>query len=309
MDVNKVAVAVKELFQLEIDWLKSLPIDDKNKLFPDYVDLDRDHPINHICVTGEIALVILGIKPCCAVNHGYHTDYGKMLYEQVVKPWYNKHFDDEGGCNFVCELTKPGTAYYTGTLFDGGPGKRVDWGNSMLFWNISHPESDLVADVFTRTTRPTSNEEFRICFGIPAKDSGGRRNTCTRIEYQFQNPTDIYQIEDVCCSPCLEFISRDVDAAAVGAHFKKCREALGSIGYSIALDIHGQDKDSAAWDGISSQPWSSDAIATSWLAASGGDITRFMHMIKDDTLWVRCGMGKVNSIIGKVIQLSTNHMK
>ena len=43
MDVNKVAVAVKELFQLEIDWLKSLPIDDKNKLFPDYVDLDRDH--------------------------------------------------------------------------------------------------------------------------------------------------------------------------------------------------------------------------------------------------------------------------
>ena len=144
MDVNKVAVGVKELFQLEIDWLKSLPIDDKNKLFPDYVDLNRDHPINHICVTGEIALVILGIKPCCAVNHGYHTDYGKMLYEQVVKPWYNKHFDDEGGCNFVCESTKPGTAYYTGTLFDGGPGKRVDWGNSMLFWNISHPESILL---------------------------------------------------------------------------------------------------------------------------------------------------------------------
>ena len=285
-NLNEMKDAVHELFHSEVIFLKSLSIEDKAKIFPQWwahPDASAgkwEAPINHLGMTGEIALVLARIKPCSVTcNHFLYPEYGKKLYDEVVLPWYQKFFTE--GSGFVCELSAPGVAYYP---TKNAEGKTADFGNNTVFRDTKHPDSSLVAEVFTRIHCPVDNEELRVCFGIPASYRG--RNV-SPIQYQFQNPKAIYKMEQLCCSPCLEYEAREADAAAVGRHFRKCRKAMKTLGHPIALDIYHQE------DSTSNNAWSAGAIANTFFEAAGRDLEEFKSMIRDDELWVRCDRKKL----------------
>jgi len=264
---EKMKDIVDELFQSEISWLKSLPSGVKEKLMPNWnANMGWPAPINHICVTGEIALVLSGTKPCSVVGHGTYQPYGRLYYEKILRPWYDKYFKEDSG--FVCELSMPGVAYY---VIDS-KGNTVDFGENAIFRNTRHPISDLAEEVFSRTDRPVTMEELRVCFGFP---SNYDIRTDSDIVYQFQNPEELFNIGQVCCSPCLDYVSREADAAAVGRHFREYQKAMKALGYSIALDIDNQSL------------WSDEAIATAWYEAAGRDYDEFERMIRADELWMR----------------------
>jgi hypothetical protein len=256
---------VRELFESEVAWIKSLPVREKKKLFSGQW---RDPPINHICSTGEVALVLAGIKPCSIVSTGHYPDYGRLYYEHVLHPWYERYFAESSG--FICELSAPGVASYTGSYGDGMP-VHTGFGNSSVFRNSKHEDAAHLAEMLTRTDRDVTNEEMRVSFGFPGSyNSGGNTSL---VVYQFQNPEVIYKMKKVCCSPCLDYTASEADAANVGRHFRRCREAMQSLGYSIALDVDKQDEPRA---------WSAMSIAVAWFEASGRNMREFDHMFFAD---------------------------
>lgn len=280
---NEMKDIFDELFQSEISWLKSLPSEVQEEIMPGWkATLGWPAPINHIHSTGDIAMVLAGIKPCSVVGHGTYKPHGRSYYEKILRPWYDRYFKEDSG--FICELSMPGVAYY---VIDS-KGNTVDFGENAVFRNIRHPVSDLVEEVFTRTDRPVTTEELRVCFGFPSRYD---KRTGSYIVYQFQNPEELFNIDECCCSPCLDYTSREADAVAVGRHFRKYQKAMKALGYSIALDIQNQTL------------WSIEAIATAWYEAAGQDYNEFERMIIADEIWNRCEGHRKISIIHSVHQI------
>ena len=287
---------IHELFQTEIDWLRSLSNEQKTKLIPRWNDtLGWEAPINHICFTGEIALVLAGITPCCVVSSDCDLEYGRMFYEQVLKPWYDKYF--LGDSDFVCEMSAPEVAYANATGRLALPRQvrtRTEFGNSAVFRNDAHRDAAYANGIFSRPDNIVGEEELQVCFGFPFAHQGTNLST---IMYQFKNPETVFNIDECCCSPCLQYNARAADAGAVGRHFRRCREAMETLGYTIMLDIQNQEREEG-----NSHFWPAIAIGTAFFEAAGGSIDEFHAMAQPDVdaLWFRCGDEKRRDVLGTI---------
>ena len=72
---------VQDLFRRETSWWSTLTAKDKSKLFPDWEPSSIDDvPIEYLCMSGQVALVLAGIKPCTIVqSRGHHGEYGQLF--------------------------------------------------------------------------------------------------------------------------------------------------------------------------------------------------------------------------------------
>jgi hypothetical protein len=171
-------------------------------------------------------------------------------------------------------MTSPKAAYYYNA--SGGTGSiRQGCGSGAMFHDIQSLLSGLVDEVFHRTSHPASMEELRQCFGSPFSITCSPQGD-SGITYRFQQPKELFLVEkeDICRSPCIQFHAHSSEAVAVGQHFRQCREALLTLGVSIALEIDDQEK------------WSDDDIVACWHAAAGGDAIDVL-LADDDVLWSR----------------------
>mmetsp|Transcript_13042 Transcript_13042/g.30009 ORF Transcript_13042/g.30009 Transcript_13042/m.30009 type:complete len:420 (-) Transcript_13042:29-1288(-) len=260
----------RELFDSEIRFMKGLGEETLKKMCGGSWDprfCEGGAPINHFSTSGEIGLVLAGVKPCSVVAHHNLQEYGQLLYRNVLRPWYEKYFSEDSG--FVCELGSPGCAWY-----ESDSGVADIAGGASMFINLNHSDASYAIGILrTKNSRATTQEELRKVFGYPASDEGGIESL---IEYQFQNPASIYKIKNCCCSPCLDFRAIESDAASVGRHFRQCREGMLKLGYSLALDVYHQDE------------WSPRAVATAWYYAAGCDMEECLQMLQADQVWMRC---------------------
>ena len=260
----------RELFDSEIRFMKGLGEERLKKMCGGSWDprfCAGRAPINHFCTAGEIGLVLAGLKPCSVVQHYSLREFGQLLHTNVIRPWYEKYFSEDSG--FICELGSPGCAWYW-----SDKGKADVAGGASMFINLNHSDASYAIGILkTPNKKPTTMEELRKVFGFPASMEGGIDSL---IEYQFQNPEEIYKIKNCCCSPCLDYFAIESDAASVGRHFRRCREAMLKLGYSLALDVYHQDH------------WSPKAAATAWFHAAGCDMDECLDMMKADQVWMRC---------------------
>lgn len=260
----------QDLVASEVKWLRSLSKEEKKLCSGNRWTLGAGNsfPLNHYCYSGagEVALVLLRIQPCCVVAHTYWKDMGKKWYENVLKPWVDKHQLIQQG--FRIGMIPSRAAYY---LSDDG---RQGFGNGAIFKDTRSLQAGLVDEVFNRTTHPVTMEELHQCFGHPSSITHGPQGD-SGITYRFQKLKEFFSVgnEDICCFPCIKFRAHSQEALAVGQHFRMCREALLTLGVSIVFDIDEQEK------------WSDDDIISCWQAAAGGDAIDVL--LADDVLWRR----------------------
>mmetsp|Transcript_30118 Transcript_30118/g.34314 ORF Transcript_30118/g.34314 Transcript_30118/m.34314 type:complete len:283 (+) Transcript_30118:2-850(+) len=259
----------RDLLQAEIKWLLALSLEEKKLLGNGCWTPGQPFPLHCFCLSGEIALVLLHIKPVCTAVHFRWTTMGSRFYKDLLRPWCEKYQLKEHG--FDWELTPSDAAYYESAT------GRQSFGSSAMFMDTNNAQAELVTDVFHRTTHGALTEELRLCFGYPSSvESAGSYKQCSKIYYQFQNPEQLFASnKDDICSPCLEYDAKSGDGKSVGLHFHECRQALLTYGISIALDIDQQGK------------WSNEAIAETWWAAAGADLQSWIDLVNKDVLWNR----------------------
>ena len=196
---------VQDLFRRETSWWSTLTDEDKSKMCPGWEPCLCDDPPD-LCISGQVALVLAGINPCAFVSTATACEFGQLLYEHVLRPWYDKHLSESGSVldGFVCEPTNP-----TVTVVHNG--QEVNVGCGALFLNLNHPEapdSDLVKTVFTRN-HPIDTQELRSYCGCPGRLPDHKN--AVDVTYRYQNHG-----KDIC-----DYGAKNVDAAAVGKHFRK----------------------------------------------------------------------------------------
>jgi len=256
----------RDLFQAELQWLLALSLGEKQLLGNGWTPAcGQPFPHHQFALSGEIALVLLRIKPVCTATHGRWTALGARFYRDLLQPWCERYRLDEHG--FAWEL-------FPRSVFVG-----LKDCTSAMFRDTHNKHAALVQAVFHRTERGALQEELRLCYGIPSSVEGEEASgytRCSKIYYQFQDPASLFAVSpDEICSPCLEYDATARDATAVGLHFHTCRQALLTYGISIALDIDQQEK------------WSNDAIAATWWAAANRDLPCWIELIQRDVLWNR----------------------
>ena len=264
--LEQMKAAVRTLFQSELAWLNGLTVEEKKQLFPDWGAKDDpsiEAPVERCCVTGEISLVLAGIKPCSVVSDDSYPAYSRKFYHEVLRPWYDKYFNE--GCGFICELTAPGAAHFL-----VGKKKRSDFGGDAIFRNTEHMLSAFVTKVFSSIDRPAKNDELRVCFGIPARNYG---NYVNWVNYTFQQSEGVRKL-----TQCLTYRANEDDAAAVGKHFRRCRDAMQTLGYSISLKFHA---------GEGELFWTMSATALAYLESAGRNFEDAQRLIREEVLSVK----------------------
>ena len=285
---------VKDLFRRETSWWNTLTDKDKSKLFPGWEPSSGDDPLGYICMSGDVALVLAGIKPCAIATNIHHEEYGQLFYDHVLRPWYDKHLGDSGSIlgSFVCEMTNPMVALYAGR--EKGKPVKINFDRGALFRNLNDPNSDRVKRVFSATHPVDRNnevacDELRVCFGYPGRLPDLKN--AVDVTYRFQKPETVFNM-DVTCAICIKYHAKNVDAATVGKHFRKCRHAMKTFGYSISLDM--EDLDNSGW--------SAKDIALAWFEAAGQDARECFDMIEEDVIVVRDSGIATKSMCVEIVQ-------
>jgi hypothetical protein len=220
--------AAHDLIRREQRWLQALPLDRQ-------VVLDEDATAerfrwNHLLASGEAAMVLVGVKPCCVVGHGEWAGpdgMGRAYYDAVMRPWFDRFAALLAPAGFTIGVTAPDVAQY----MPKHPGAQFGW--QAIFANENHPDGPAAATLFTQPI--ATNGQLQRAFGYPtAETHRSRRHT---VRYVFSDGAKLFG-EDLCCSPCLEYKADPRDAAAVERHFCQVRLALaGRLGIDVFLDV------------------------------------------------------------------------
>ncbi len=283
--INKI---LRELFAAEWTWLQGLSFGDKERLFWDEA---LDMPMNHLFISGQVALVLARANACAALrgnnNQMLHEEYGFDYYEIVLKPWCMENMDFLSEQGFFVELiTREVYVSDRECDCDSPCGNLSDTlgGSAALVKDIHSPKIGLVNSVFgmerpcrlaewTEEEKSLTMDDLLDCATF-RRSKEGNLETGSIVTYYFSHPKQVFGGESVCCSPChkLPFNVDPSDADAVGNHFHKCYQALAKIGFLIEFVI------------VHIDDWDDTAIAEAWWAASGKDMSVFQGWFDNGTV-------------------------
>lgn len=283
----KINVILRELFLAEYAWLQSFDQADKERFF--YEDY-RDESVNHIAISGEVALVLARVNAAAILNRPtMHTSrFGRAYYNNVISPWYEKHKDflnQEGFyVDFIDHDLFLADCFCSCIEEDGTPCGKLAFQarGAALLKDVRSPKLALVDKVFAVPRPPTLDDwnevdsvnyqDMMDCISFVAQEDLDDE-TRTAVQFVFDYPGQVYGCEDVCCSPCfrLRFDILAKDAAPLGTYFRKARRAMAAIGFPISMDMRHQE----AWPDV--------AIGKAWFAAAGS-INVFTQWLENDAL-------------------------
>ena len=281
---RRMHIILRELFVAEWEWLKA----GECEFWSWSPDDDNDHPapLNHLFVSGQVAMVLARVNPCVLLLSYSFPLFGKEYHDKILFPWYETHQDFLNEQGFEIEFISHGVHLWNepcqcvvngercGNLRDFAQGGA---GGAALAKDMRSPKIELVNKVF-HTRRPQKvsaewKEEDKVtvkdlleCYsfvrdGDREVEEAGRRGS---VQYLFQFPNQVFggDMDDYCCSPCFnsKCIVDPNDAVSLGNHFRKARETMASIGFFIVMDIRDLED------------WPNLQIAKLWLAIADGSI-------------------------------------
>jgi hypothetical protein len=257
----------------ELDWLRALPPAQQRKLrdFGGGAEVTgREWPAHTATHACEVALVLLGAKPCVLLMIGWEgTDtepsFSAALVAAVLAPWLREFALDSGG----------GFSLHACTCAGVPP-------RSWLLLAEAHALAPLARATFLGAPAARCSEAQRgRALGYPGtttRASDGAACAPAYIYYMARDDAPYRHAADgaggaaaplpawAAGVPLLEYGAAAHEAAAVGAHFRASADALRSrLGVRLALNT----------EACFLRDWPDDAVARCWRAAFGGrDATR-----------------------------------
>jgi hypothetical protein len=279
-EVNrKIHIILRDLFVAEREWLCNMSRPERENLFHDDW---HDDPLNHLFISGEVALVLARGTSCAVLfdSNMCTSAFSYEYYTCVLAPWSERHEEFLREQGFRVDLIthalyladrpkRPGMAS-RGDLLDLFFGS--DNGVA-LFSDTRSPHNELIDKVFlkkrsdklkewTEDERQVTWTDFAKCTSFPASTQALDPTEGSTVFYSFEFPNQVYGSADVCCTPALRvrYMVDERDAVSLGEHYRKCRDAMASIGFPLEFDFKRP------------QNWSDSAIAKAIWAAAEEDI-------------------------------------
>lgn len=313
---RKLNAVLRDLFASEWQWLQSLSTSERSQLFASNTLI---MPLNHLFISGEVALVLARINASALLTNGRCSDeYGYEFYRKVLSPWYSKHMALLSSEGFFVELITHGVfvsdqqcqcSPYCDELFD------CVRGGAALFKDTRNAKNDLVNKLFEgkrsiylidwkeedKKAFTISDLNSCVCLPQPREPTV---ETATNISYFFQHSKQVFGgATNICCSPCFRFPSAvDIeDANAVGDHFHRSFEGLAKLGFLIELAV------------VHIEDYPDKALAEMWYAAAGKKSTTFHKWIDSGTVLLtkralltgRLSGVRLNRVVALVDELMT----
>jgi hypothetical protein len=279
----------------ELAWLRALPparqaqlapLDDDDSSDSGGNDLHRStsasssFQAHHVLHCGEVALAMLGLKPCVLFAHalwpGGGADgapsFGAAFVADVVRPWlleFNLLAKAEncadGGPVFTLHEVPSACA-----PFPAHPG----FARAALLVAERHSCATAAKRVFLRGAPRVADSVLAAALGYPG-DTDAPRAAC--VAYLDTDHAPYRQNEDddeeLCCVPLFEFRAAPPDAQRVGAHFREAATAArAALGVHLALDLSEcccDEADDGSDDDAQRHCWPDAAVARCWGAAFG----------------------------------------
>jgi hypothetical protein len=248
-------------------------------------------PLNHLFISGEVALVLARINACALLTNGRCSEeYGYEFYRKVLSPWYTKHMALLSSEGFFLALITHGVFVSDHQCQCSSPHcvELVDCvrGEAALFKDTRNAKNDLVNKLFEgkrsiylidweeEDKKAFTFSDLNSCLCLPQ----ARRATVetgTNINYFFQHSKQVFEgATGICCSPCFRFpLAIDIgDATAVGDHFHRSFDGLAKMGFLIELSV------------VHIEDYPDEALAEMWYAASGKNSATFHKWIDSGTV-------------------------
>ena len=211
---------------LEVNWLCGLSVLDQSKVLGGRPSIPDPFQPNHVVVSGEVGLLLAGVKPCVVFSHGRWTEYAAQMHAAVLRPWFS-----ECGADLGLEL-----AQVTGASApEHHPGFRGAW----VLLAPAHPGAPASRAAFLSNRNRLPNKQAAVAFGYPAPEEPN-----SQIYYMdaddapYRNPC--CPNVPLCCCVVLQYSAPPSSAAAVGAHFRACSDAVRDVLHmSLSLDVEG----------------------------------------------------------------------
>jgi hypothetical protein len=298
---TRLRASFESLRARELAWLRALPPARQAQLAP----LDEDvssggdvhrkstssssstpFPAHHVLHCGEVALALLGLKPCVLFAHALWSgadgapSFGAAFAAEVVRPWLREFNylaadaagagNEDGGAVFSLHGVPSACA-----PFAGHPG----FARGALLVAERHARAPAAKRVFLRGAPRVADDVLGAALGYPGTAAAPR---AAQVTYQDTDhaPYRRNKNEEVCCVPLFEFRAAPPDAPRVGAHFRAAAaEARAALGLRLALDLSECCCDDDEQDDIiddvddahhHADCWPDAAVARCWGAAFGG---------------------------------------
>lgn len=223
--------------ELELAWLFSLPRSVQKTLICRKLGDDEEFPAHHVNVSGEVGLLLAGVKPCVQASHGAWPAYGDEL-AKAIAPWATEFAPELAEAHI--EVGRAAGAVKPAEI-PAHPGL----GGALFIVRHSHPGAAAARAVFLSGRDVVPNGEIGRAFGYPGADDPAAH----AASIQYMNADDEpYRSPrtpgaKVCCVPVLEFMARPSDARAIGTHFRMASNAARrSLGIQLSLDIEALNR-------------------------------------------------------------------
>ena len=233
LDSAALIAAAIDFRKRELAFLHGLSVESKKALVPSWPGPSEPFPAHHLLLSGELALVLLGVKPCAVFGNGRWPGLGPALWEAVLVPWAVAHavvgrwFRLERIASAVVPSEVPGHPGFFG-------------------WPILLDTRDAVGcaravSVLLGGDAVVQNAAVGAALGYP-----GSEGTATAASVYYMAANDeayrdpAFPAEPICCVPLVEYRAGRSDAAAVGAHFRRAADAVAAapgLGLALELDL------------------------------------------------------------------------
>jgi hypothetical protein len=266
--------AVEALRDRELDWLRGLPAVQQRKLRDGGCATGRSFPAHCCTHAGEVALTLLGSKPCVLLMIGWagsatEASFGDGLVADVLAPWlaefglanaFSLHKVQTSSVPPRCVCTRsPARAC---AAADACAATR-----SWLLLAEQHADAPLARATFLNGTACVSEAQRARALGYPGTI---KPDACCvyymamdGAPYRHRDAAGVtHELPAAAAGvPLLEYIAAPHEAFAVGAHFRVAADALRQrLGIGLALNT----------EGCFVHDWPNEAVAACWRAAFGG---------------------------------------
>lgn len=243
---------IKEAFislrREELKWLRSLSKDSSISFLNTHHDnKDEELPIHQFSFSFEIALTLLGIKPCMIASNFDFVEFGNEVNHHILTPWMYK-FDLP---HYGFEIITPEKSVIPigKNLGFQHPG----FGNrkSIAFTNSHHPLYTSIKNILNEDF--VTNEDLGKILGYPGTQSLFHNQESKRIVYltklisppqspPFNEPEPLP--EPVIQIPVTEFDVVYQESVKVGEHFKHVKLAMKEV---LDIDMSIDFRDCSNW--------------------------------------------------------------
>jgi hypothetical protein len=226
ISINLMKEKIFSLLSRELRWLNSSR----------YLKQHPNTYMNNYSFTFEIALTLMGIKPCVIISHFDFSEFGKEFFKEVLQIWmhdfdiYRLGFDaivPESLVQVTDDICTNGLRKEA-SLIPHHPG--FGCGKSVVFVNTKHAHFNRITQLLSQDI--INNAELGKLLGYPGTQSS--KQNYQRIAYL----VDVNEANISGRFPVTEYDAVSTEAADVGLHFKEANVCFrDNLNLKLLLDL------------------------------------------------------------------------